>query len=95
MTPPIIREHLQPREIERHFDHAFFKLANGYTVLVEHEISHGMWYVTLNRGPVAPGYTVADPASNRVDIMLGAEFEAQCLLDHYVQTYGLLEEVTP
>lgn len=101
MIPPTLRDLLRPREEAHFFDTAFIRLKGGKSVYVEKRVrnarpetvSHiGKFYVCLNKVHTDRGIAATDDRQEHRGL---DEFEAQAVLDHYVETYGLLGEVTP
>ncbi|WP_454627720.1 hypothetical protein [Bradyrhizobium cenepequi] len=78
---------LQPRESEHFFEAAWVTLKDGSALFIQHATERqgrlaGLWFIfhSKKRG------NYVDVINNRYDM---DEFEAQCVLDHYVQTIGI------
>lgn len=102
MMPPTLRDLLRPREEAHFFDSAFVRLKGGKSVYVEARVRSaradtvsriGKFYVCLNKVHTDRG--IADFTGDRQEHRGLDEFEAQAVLDHYVETFGLLDGVTP
>lgn len=85
---------MTPREVQRYFDECWLRLADGSKLHIQYGVSSqaqydvnspakSLWFMT---------FTSKDHHPNTEHSGL-SEFEAQAVLDHYLQLHGVTDEV--